>query len=322
MKKWIFGAVAAAVAGLLAVFVIAPGIFGPSSSPSDSSSPSVTRTGATGVVKVLATTNVWGDIAKQLGGDWVEVTVIIDDSMQDPHSYEASARDQLAVNDAELIVMNGGGYDEFMHTLIDSAETAKLVVEAVPEHGSKAEGDSHAHSHDHANEHVWYDFHSVEEFSQAFVVALNDLRPEAFEDVNKSYDAFKVELENLETRLEGLSGHSLGLGVVATEGVGNLLLEHAGFENLTPEALADAIEEETEVPPAALAETETLIKNNLVSLLITNLQVEDQVSERLRKLAEAEGVPVVQLSELIPEEGMNYFDWMNEVLDQIQEAVY
>ena len=114
MKKWIFGLLAAAVAGLLAVFVIAPGIFGPSATPSSSSTPSVTRTGATGVVKVLATTNVWGDIAKQLGGDWVEVTVILDDPMQDPHSYEASARDQLAVNDAELIVMNGGGYDDFI----------------------------------------------------------------------------------------------------------------------------------------------------------------------------------------------------------------
>jgi zinc/manganese transport system substrate-binding protein len=320
MKTWIFGIIAAAVAGLLAVFVIAPGIFNPGATNGSSSSPEITRTGATGVVKVLASTNVWGDIAKQLGGDWVEVTVILDDPMQDPHSYEASARDQLAVNDAELIVMNGGGYDEFMHTLIESAETARLVVEAVPEAESTGESDVHAHSHD--NEHVWYDFDAVGEFSENFVAALTDIRPESFTDVNKNFDTFKVELDNLQVRLEGLAGHSLGLSVVATEGVGNLLLEHAGFENLTPEALADAIEEETEVPPAALAETETLIKNNLVSILITNLQVEDQVSERLRKLAEAEGVPVVQLSELIPEVGLNYFDWMNQVIDQIQEAVY
>jgi len=320
MKKWILGLIAAAVAGLLAVFVIAPGFFNPNANPSNSASPEVTRTGATGIVKVLATTNVWGDIAKQLGGDWVEVTVILDDPMQDPHSYEASARDQLAVNDAELIVMNGGGYDEFMHTLIESADTAKLVVEAVPEHDSTGESDVHAHSHD--NEHVWYDFDAVGEFSENFVAALTDIRPESFTDVNKNFDTFKVELDNLQVRLEGLAGHSLGLSVVATEGVGNLLLEHAGFENLTPEALADAIEEDTEVPPAALAETETLIKNNLVSILITNLQVEDQASERLRKLAESEGIPVVQLSELIPEAGLNYFDWMNQVLDQIQEAVY
>lgn len=321
MRKWIFGLIAAAVAGLLAVFVIAPGIFNPSA-PTSSSTPEVTRTGATGVVKVLASTNVWADIATQLGGDWVEVSVILDDPMQDPHSYEASARDQLAVNDAELIVMNGGGYDEFMHTLVDAADSVKFVVEAVPDADSTSESDSHAATHDHANEHVWYDFESVDEFSQNFVATLIELRPEAFTDVNKNYDDFKIELDNLTTRLEGLAGHSLGLGVIATEGVGNLLLEHAGFENLTPEALADAIEEESEVPPAALAESETLIKNNLVAILVTNLQVEDAVSERLRKLAEAEGVAVVQLSELIPEAGLNYFDWMNAVLDHIQEAVY
>lgn len=320
MKKLIFGLLAAAVVGLLAVFVITPGIFGPSATPSSSSTPSVTRIGATGVVKVLATTNVWGDIAKHLGGDWVEVTVILDDPMQDPHSYEASARDQLAVNDAELIVMNGGGYDEFMTAMIQAADEAKVVQMAVPEAESTGESDVHAHSHD--NEHVWYDFDAVDEFSQNFVAALTDLRPESFTDVNKNYDSFKLELDNLQTRLEGLAGHSLGLGVLATEGVGNLLLEHAGFENLTPEALADAIEEETEVPPSALAKAETLIKNNLVAILVTNAQVEDQVSERLRKLAETEGVPVVQLSELIPDAGMNYFDWMNQVLDQVQEAVY
>jgi zinc/manganese transport system substrate-binding protein len=320
MKKWIFGIVAAAVAGLLAVFVIAPGIFNPGATNGSSSSPEITRTGPTGVVKVLATTNVWGDIAKQLGGDWVEVTVILDDPMQDPHSYEASARDQLAVNDAELIVMNGGGYDEFMTSMIQAADEVKIVQMAVPVAESAGESETHAHTHD--NEHVWYDFDSVGEFSQNFVAALTDIRPESFTDVNKNFDTFKVELDNLKVRLEGLAGHSLGLGVVATEGVGNLMLEHAGFENLTPEALADAIEEETEVPPAALAKTETLIKNNLVAILITNAQVEDQVSQRLRKLAEAEGVPVVQLSELIPEAGMNYFDWMNQVLDQVQEAVY
>jgi zinc/manganese transport system substrate-binding protein len=320
MKKWIFGLFAAAIAALLAVFVIAPGIFGPGATPSSSSSPSITRTGPTGVVKVLASTNVWGDIAKQLGGDWVEVTVILDDPMQDPHSYEASARDQLAVNDAELIVMNGGGYDDFMTTMIQAADEVKIVQMAVQPVDSAGEAETHAQSHE--NEHVWYDFDAVGEFSQNFVAALTDIRPESLIDVNKNYDSFKIELDNLEVRLEGLAGHSLGLGVVATEGVGNLLLEHAGFENLTPEALADAIEEETEVPPAALAKTETLIKNNLVAILITNAQVEDQVSERLRKLAEAEGVPVVKFSELIPEAGMNYFDWMNQVIDQVQEAVY
>ncbi|MEY3561047.1 MAG: hypothetical protein RL068_199 [Actinomycetota bacterium] len=322
MKKWTLGALAIFVVGLLAAFVLGPALLGPrpESSISANPSPSITREGPTGVVKVLATTNVWGDIVKQIGGDWVEVTVILDDPLQDPHSYDASARDQLAVNDADLIVMNGGGYDEFMTALLGSASEAKLVVQAVEGHSEGEETEEHSHEHD--NEHVWYDFVSVAEFSESFISAMIEIRPEAFDDLNVNYDFFISELDNLTLRMEALRDHSLGLGVIATEGVGNLLLEHAGFENMTPEALADAIEEETEVPPAALAETESLMKNGLVGLLVTNSQVSDQVSQRLIALADSKSIPVVELSELIPDPTMDYLDWMNQVLDQLQEAVY
>jgi zinc/manganese transport system substrate-binding protein len=322
MKKWLLGGIAALVVGLLAAFVVGPILFGPkpTESASPNSSPSVTREGATGVVKVLATTSVWGDIAKQLGGDWVEVTVIISDPLQDPHSYEASARDQLAVNDAELIVINGGGYDEFIKALINASDEVKFVQPAYSELSTGEEPSQHAHEHE--NEHVWYDFEAVAEFSEGFVSAMGELRPEAFDDLNQNYDFFMSELDNLTIRSEALRDHALDQGVIATEGVGNLLLEHSGFRNLTPEALADAIEEESEVPPAALAETRSLIENGLVSLLVTNLQVSDQVSEQLTELAEKNGIPVVHLSELIPSPEMDYLDWMNQVLDQLQEAVY
>lgn len=326
MKKWVLGVIGAIVVGLLAAFVVGPVLFGPKpdSTSTTNPSPSVTRDGATGVVKVVVSTNVWGDIVKQLGGDWVDVDVIIDDPLQDPHSYEATARDQLAVNDAELVVLNGGGYDDFLYQLANTADSGepKFVIFAVDPEESHGESDSAAHSHDHENEHVWYDFVSVMEFADKFLATMGELRPESFDDLNQNYDFFSAEVANLTIRMEALRDHSLGLGVIATEGVGNLLLEHAGFVNQTPEALANAIEEETEVPPAALAETESLIENGLISLLVTNSQVEDQVSARLIKLAQANSVPVVQLSELIPDPQMDYLDWMNQVLDQLQEAIY
>lgn len=326
MKKWILGVVGAIVVGLLAAFVVGPVFFGPKpdSTSTGNPSPSVTRDGATGVVKVVVSTNVWGDIVKQLGGEWVDVEVIIDDPLQDPHSYEATARDQLAVSDAELVVLNGGGYDDFLYQLVNTAdaEEPKFVIFAVDPEESHETSDSDAHSHDHENEHVWYDFVSVMEFADKFLATMGEIRPEAFDDLNQNYDFFSAEVANLTIRMEALRDHALGLGVIATEGVGNLLLEHAGFVNQTPEALADAIEEETEVPPAALAETEALIENRLVSLLVTNAQVEDQVSVKLTELADSKSIPVVQLSELIPDPDMDYLDWMNQVLDQLQEAIY
>ena len=319
MKKWPLGLVGIVITGLLAAFVVGPWLFGPKPQETSSAnpSPSVTRDGNTGVVKVLASTNVWGDIVKQLGGDWVEVSVIIDDPLQDPHSYEATARDQLAVNDAELVIINGGGYDQFLETLVQSSSDAKLTVYAVDETDS-----NNSDIHSHANEHVWYDFEQVAAFADKFLTAMGEIRPEAFDDLNKNYDFFISELDNLTVRMEALRDKSLGLGVIATEGVGNLLLDHAGFVNQTPEALADAIEEESEVPPAALAEAEALIQNKLVSLLVTNSQVSDPVSIKLTKLAQDSSIPVVELSELIPSDDMDYLDWMNQVIDQLQEAIY
>ena len=73
-----------------------------------------------GTVDVVASINVWGDIVSTIGGDQVKVTSLITDPSADPHSYEANARTQLAVSEADLIVENGGGYDDFMDTLRSS----------------------------------------------------------------------------------------------------------------------------------------------------------------------------------------------------------
>ena len=51
-----------------------------------------------GVVRIVASTNVYGDIARSVGGADVEVTSVIDDPAQDPHEFEANARVQLALS--------------------------------------------------------------------------------------------------------------------------------------------------------------------------------------------------------------------------------
>ena len=140
--------------------------------------------------------------------------------------------------------------------------------------------------------------------------------------MNANYDFFASELENLELRVEALRDRALGLGVIAVEGVGNLMLEDAGFDILTPQDLADAIEEERDVPLTALEEAKSLLKNKLAILLVINTQVDDAVSGELVKIAEAVGTPVVALSELIPSDDLDYLDWMASVVDELQEAIY
>ena len=341
MRSWIkiIGSaltVAFLAAGLYTIFVNFTTTGDPEGDPSAQPSPTLTREGETGAIQVATSTNVWASVVEILGAEWVEVTAIIDDPLQDPHSYEASARDQLTLSEAELVIANGGGYDEFVGQLLAALDGERIFLELVEgEHshlGEENHSDEHAdedhadedHSdeHEHGNEHIWYDIHAVEEASEMIVEAITELRPESFDRVNQNFDFFMAELENLEIRLEALREKALGLGFIATEGVGNLLLDEAGFINQTPEALADAIEEEREVPAAALKQAEDLISGKVVSLVVVNEQQLDQVSDLLVEAANAAGVPVVELSELISEPGMDYLDWMASILDQLQEAVY
>lgn len=324
MRKWI-----KAIGGALTVAFVAAGLYtffiNSTSSPeetgssSPSPSPTLTRDGETGVIKVVTSTNVWASVVEILGGDWVEVTPIIEDPLQDPHSYEASARDQLALSEADLVIANGGGYDEFMVQLMAALDGEQTFV-------TLTDGE-HDHEHSetdtaHANEHIWYDLEEVGHASELIVDAIVELRPEAFDQITTNFDFFISELDNLEIRREALREKALGIGYVAAEGVANLMLDEAGFENVTPEALADAIEEEREVPPAALKQATDLIEGDVAGLLVVNAQVSDVATEELRAVAEAVGVPVFEASELIPASDMDYLDWMASILDQLQEAVY
>jgi zinc/manganese transport system substrate-binding protein len=112
-------------------------------------------------IQVVASTNVYGQIAEEIGGDRVEVTSIVSSAAQDPHSFEPSARDQLAVSRADLVLENGGGYDAFIDALIEASGSTAPVLTASefshdwPEnagHDEAAEGDDHAEDEDHAEE--------------------------------------------------------------------------------------------------------------------------------------------------------------------------
>ena len=92
-----------------------------------------------GQISIVATTNVWADLAYQIGGKAVTSHAIIYNINQDPHSYEATVRDQLMVDKANLVLVNGGGYDDFMSKLAKNKKPTS-VINAVKVAGTRADG--------------------------------------------------------------------------------------------------------------------------------------------------------------------------------------
>lgn len=313
-------------------------------------------TAAPDAISVVASTNVYGQIVSEIGGEHVDVTSIVSNASQDPHSYEPSAQDQLTISTADLIVENGGGYDAFVDALIESSgSTAPVITAATFNHDypgaeshaddthaddestaspdaseeahSHDEGDDHSHEdgdgHTHIegfNEHVWYDPHTMEHLAEAIAEELGELAPDHAADFTANADAFVAEIGGLEDSLGEIEATDAGQKVFVTEPVPVYLTTAAGLDNATPSAFSEAVEEGQDVPPATLLEAMQLIDSGDIRVVIVNPQTGGAETSQIVTEAEAKDIPVIEFAETLPE-GQTYISWMQENIAALADAL-
>jgi len=278
--------------------------------------------GGDATLKIVASTNVYGSIAEAIGGKDVEVTSIIHSLSQDPHSYEASARDQLTISGADLILENGAGYDSFLDSLVEASGTKAPVLTAVEyshayEDADPEHADDHGHGHiEGFNEHVWYDPHTMAEYVTAIAKELGTLDAAKADTFTKNAATLIEGIDGLETSLDGLKAAHAGEKVFVTEPVPLYLTAAAGLENATPEAFSEAVEEGQDVPPATLLEATKILDSGEVRAVIVNAQTGGAETSEIEKLAKTNGIPVVKVTEVMPE-GLTYVSWMQKNIDEL-----
>ncbi|GAA1019454.1 zinc ABC transporter substrate-binding protein [Amycolatopsis albidoflavus] len=260
-------------------------------------------------MKVVASTDVWGSVASAIGGDKVQVTSIIHDPSADPHSYESTADDALAAKKAQLTLANGGGYDEFFTKLSGEAASAKkLVAYDIAKPGEE-------------NEHVWYDLPGVEKVADQVAAALGEIQPASKQTFEDNAKTFKGQLDGLIKKAGALGAAHPDTKVVVTEPVAHYLLKTANIGDATPKAFSDAIENETDVPAAAVSEFTKLIKEKQVKALVNNVQTVTPLTKQAVADAKASGVKVVDVSETLPANVTGYIDWMTKDVDALSGAL-
>ncbi|WP_405765203.1 zinc ABC transporter substrate-binding protein [Actinacidiphila glaucinigra] len=265
-------------------------------------------------VTVVASTNVYGDIVERIGGDRVDVTSIISDPAQDPHSYEAGTRNQLALSKAKVVVENGGGYDDFVDRMLGSGNASAEVVNAVEVSGRTAPAGGEL------NEHIWYDFPSVSKVADRIADALGKADPDNAGTFAGNAAAFKKSLAALEDKEACFKSAHAGEGVAITEPVPLYLLEASGLANRTPEEFSEAVEEGDDVSAKVLQATLDLFSDGKVKALVYNEQTSGAQTEKVKSAAEAAGVPVVPVTETLPA-GKDYLTWMNDNVDALADAL-
>jgi zinc/manganese transport system substrate-binding protein len=261
-----------------------------------------------GKVDVVASTDVWGDIATSIGGDHVAVTSIIDDPDKDPHEYQADARTQLAISKAKVVIENGGGYDDFVPTMLKASKnTTKLVIDAVQLSG---------YTGDDVNEHVWYDYPTVEKVIDAIAASLNTADPAHQSDYTANAAKLTSQVQALEATEAGMSAKTAGVAAGITEPVPLYVLQALKMDVVTPEAFSKAIEDGTDVSATVLQQTLDQYSSGQVKILVYNVQTTGPQSDAVLAAAKKAAVPAVPVSETLPK-GLSYISWQQGVLAEI-----
>jgi len=112
-------------------------------------------------VSAIATTTQIADVVREVGGDEVEVTQLLQPNT-DPHDYEPRPSDVEAFPSADVIFINGGHLDDWVDELVEDSGSKARIVDLGSRIPTKLEGAGHDHNegkaeggdhdHDHGGE--------------------------------------------------------------------------------------------------------------------------------------------------------------------------
>ncbi|GAB3354106.1 metal ABC transporter solute-binding protein, Zn/Mn family [Modestobacter lapidis] len=285
------------------------------------------------VVDVVVSVGQWGDLVRSLAGDCANVTTIVDSAAVDPHDFEPTAGDLAAFEDAELVVVNGAGYDSWASAAVATLDPAPVVVDAAAaagvegagEHGAAEHETEHETDHGHAaggaNPHLWSSPDGVTATGAAVTAALSELSPDAAGFFAAQADAWTADLRPYRDAITALQADATGRSYAATETVFDPMAAEIGLTDATPPGYRAAASNETDPAPGDIAAFQAALDDGSIDVLVHNTQTEGSIPAQLRAAAEDAGVPVVEVTESQPAGGSSFVAWQLDQLRQLSDAL-
>ena len=262
-----------------------------------------------GTIEVAASVNQWGTVAKALGGDNVNVTSIINSTNVDAHDYEPTTSDIAKLQKAQVIIVNGAGYDAWA---VKAAQTANAIIVNAAEIGGVNDGE---------NPHVWFSADVRKAVAQAITEAYEQADAAKKNDFDKMNDQWAAEENNVESKIAEVKQKTDGLAYAATESVASYLAEDMGLADATPSGYARATAIESEPTPTDIKQFTDALKAGEIKLLVVNTQEESELTGKITDAAKSVEVPMVELTEQMPEQYDSLTAWMEGLVDAFSQAI-
>ena len=262
-----------------------------------------------GTIEVVASINQWGSVAKDLGGSHVDVTNIMTKTNVEAHDYEPTSQDVAKVGTAKVAVVNGADYDPWASKAA-SATKATLVTAA--ETAGIKEGD---------NPHVWFSAAVRKAVAQAITRAYEGTRPDGKADFDKLNQQWRSKEDEVARKITETKRKADGEAYAATESVAEYLAGDLGLKDATPTGYTRATANESEPTPTDIKQFTDMLEAGKVGLLVVNIQEETELTGKIVTAAKSSNIPIVELTEQMPEQYDSLTDWMAALVDAFSQAI-
>jgi len=148
-------------------------------------------------LQLMATTSIVGDIVRQVGGEYVDVEILLPLGT-DPHAFTPTPNDISRLVEAELVFINGAGLEEFLAPMIESAGVDVRLVdlsESLPLRSLENEPADEGHGDD---PHTWMDPNNVIVWVQLIAATLSQLDAQHQAVYQDHAAQLQTELEELD----------------------------------------------------------------------------------------------------------------------------
>ena len=150
--------------------------------------------------RIVASFSILGDLVAQVAGDAATVQTLVS-ADQDAHVFEPSPADVRAVAQAQVVVINGLGFEGWQARLVKASGYKGPVITAAQGIATRAMKGRHDHGHSHgtgADPHVWQDPQRAAQLVTNIAEGLSTADPARAATYRANAEAYRARLVDLD----------------------------------------------------------------------------------------------------------------------------
>jgi ABC-type Zn uptake system ZnuABC Zn-binding protein ZnuA len=152
-------------------------------------------------LKVVATTNIIGDLVRNVGGDMIELITLLPVG-SDPHTFAPAPQDAASVANAHVVFINGLHLEEFLEELIENAGGQAPIVTVSKNVETRELEEIDEHNHKGVDPHVWMSPANAMVMVHNIERALTQLDPANAKSYKENAETYEAQLEELDRWVE------------------------------------------------------------------------------------------------------------------------